>query len=108
MSHHALTTFFFGDTVYEFFPCYMLQRIQDLVELIVSFCDFNAHNVSHVCCNFLLPTPRGSILKSSLAFIQLQICFNVDKKIVYDVVEVSAFIFFSHKYVFFFFFLNER
>ncbi|KAK3868536.1 hypothetical protein Pcinc_026084 [Petrolisthes cinctipes] len=65
------------------------KRVQELVERISTYCNFDPHNVAHVCCQFLLPTPQGCILRASLAFVQLQICLNVEKKTVLDIVKLN-------------------
>ncbi|KAK4305178.1 hypothetical protein Pmani_022919 [Petrolisthes manimaculis] len=65
------------------------KRVQELVENISTYCNYDPHNVAHVCCQFLLPTPQGCILRASLAFVQLQICLNVETKIVLDIVKLS-------------------
>ncbi|XP_042218973.1 uncharacterized protein LOC121864120 isoform X2 [Homarus americanus] len=65
------------------------QRVEGLVEQITSYSEFHHHNVSHFCCMYILPTRRGTILRSSIAFLQAQINLRKEEKILHVIVEVK-------------------
>ncbi|KAG7170601.1 hypothetical protein Hamer_G013414, partial [Homarus americanus] len=65
------------------------KRVEGLVEQITSYSEFHHHNVSHFCCMYILPTRRGTILRSSIAFLQAQINLRKEEKILHVIVEVK-------------------
>lgn len=74
--------------IYLFFlPCF--QRVQGLVEDIITYCDFNHHTVSHVCTTYIQPTSLGQIFRKSIAFLQVELSLQAKDKNSLDLVEVS-------------------
>lgn len=66
------------------------QRVQGLVEYIITYCGCNHHTVSHVCTSYIQPTCLGQILRKSVAFLQVELSLKAEEKNCLDLVEVSC------------------
>ncbi|XP_047502796.1 uncharacterized protein LOC125048241 isoform X2 [Penaeus chinensis] len=65
------------------------QRVQGLVEDIITYCDCNHHTVSHVCTMYIQPTCLGQILCKSIAFLQVELSLQAKDKNSLDLVEID-------------------
>ncbi|XP_042883782.1 uncharacterized protein LOC122260524 [Penaeus japonicus] len=65
------------------------QRVQGLVEDIITYCDFNHHTVSHVCTTYIQPTSLGQIFRKSIAFLQVELSLQAKDKNSLDLVEIE-------------------
>ncbi|XP_037772822.1 uncharacterized protein LOC119568395 [Penaeus monodon] len=65
------------------------QRVQGLVEDIITYCNFNHHTVSHVCTMYIQPTSLGQIFCKSIAFLQVELSLQAKDKNILDLVEID-------------------
>lgn len=65
------------------------QRVQGLVEYIITYCGCNHHTVSHVCTSYIQPTCLGQILRKSVAFLQVELSLKAEEKNCLDLVEID-------------------
>nr|XP_027234679.1 uncharacterized protein LOC113826016 [Penaeus vannamei] len=64
------------------------QRVQGLVEYIITYCGCNHHTVSHGVLIYSA-TCLGQILRKSVAFLQVELSLKAEEKNCLDLVEID-------------------